>query len=305
MPPLDCGGDRRRDDGGRPRGACRGAPRTRGEARGVRRHRHGACGARARHRGRAPRIWRDVEERLGRARAPPGASRRGPRGRAGVGVVRRGRGLDVPCRGCAHHRPVAAQGRDVARWDAGSPTRASSCSMSRWRSGPDARASRSTSPSSSTRRFSTSRARTAAAACRSARTTSCPAWPECPERGSRAVCHSAHISTCSTAPISPGSPTRAGARASPWWCWTRGPPRNPSADPLGAKDQAQLAAVVVELAEQIDGQVIVVDHSRKNRPDGQPLSSADIFGPPQKWAAATVRRSCSRARRWPPARGLP
>jgi hypothetical protein len=31
----------------------------------------------------------------------------------------------------------------------------------------------------------------------------------------------------------------------------------------------------------------VVDHSRKNRPEGQEtLSSADIFGPPQKWAAA-------------------
>ena len=61
---------------------------------------------------------------------------------------------------------------------------------------------------------------------------------------------------------------------------------SPSANPLGTMDQAQLAAVVVDLAEQIDGQVIVVDHSRKNRPDGKPLSSADIFGPPQKWAAA-------------------
>jgi Bifunctional DNA primase/polymerase, N-terminal/Primase C terminal 1 (PriCT-1)/AAA domain len=61
---------------------------------------------------------------------------------------------------------------------------------------------------------------------------------------------------------------------------------SPSADPLGAKDQARLAAVVVQLCEEIGGLVIVVDHSRKNRPDGQPLSSADIFGPPQKWAAA-------------------
>jgi DNA-binding transcriptional ArsR family regulator len=61
---------------------------------------------------------------------------------------------------------------------------------------------------------------------------------------------------------------------------------SPSADPLGAKDQAALAAVVVKLAEDIAGLVIVVDHSRKNRPEGQPLSSSDIFGPPQKWAAA-------------------
>lgn len=61
---------------------------------------------------------------------------------------------------------------------------------------------------------------------------------------------------------------------------------SPGADPLGAKDQAELAAVVVRLCEDIAGLVVVVDHSRKNRPDGQPLSSADIFGPPQKWAAA-------------------
>lgn len=61
---------------------------------------------------------------------------------------------------------------------------------------------------------------------------------------------------------------------------------SPSADPMAAKDQAQLAAVVVQLAQDIAGQVIVVDHSRKNRPDGQPLSAADIFGPLQKWAAA-------------------
>jgi len=61
---------------------------------------------------------------------------------------------------------------------------------------------------------------------------------------------------------------------------------SPTADPLGPQDQAQLAAVVVKLAEDINGLVIVVDHSRKNRPEGQPLSSADIFGPPQKWAAA-------------------
>jgi hypothetical protein len=61
---------------------------------------------------------------------------------------------------------------------------------------------------------------------------------------------------------------------------------SPLADPLGPKDQAALAATVVKLCEDISGLVVVVDHSRKNRPEGQPLSSADIFGPPQKWAAA-------------------
>jgi DNA-binding transcriptional ArsR family regulator len=61
---------------------------------------------------------------------------------------------------------------------------------------------------------------------------------------------------------------------------------SPGADPMGSRDQAQLAAAVVQLAEEINGLVIVIDHSRKNRPEGQILSSADIFGPPQKWAAA-------------------
>lgn len=61
---------------------------------------------------------------------------------------------------------------------------------------------------------------------------------------------------------------------------------SPGADPLSPKDQARLAAVVVQLAEDIHGLVIVVDHSRKNRPEGSILSSADIFGAPQKWAAA-------------------
>ena len=61
---------------------------------------------------------------------------------------------------------------------------------------------------------------------------------------------------------------------------------SPSADPLGAKDQASLAATLVQLAQDIDGVVVVIDHSRKNRPDGQALSSADLYGPLQKWAAA-------------------
>jgi AAA domain/DnaB-like helicase N terminal domain len=61
---------------------------------------------------------------------------------------------------------------------------------------------------------------------------------------------------------------------------------SPQADPLSPKDQAQLAAIVVQLAEDIEGVVGVLDHSRKNRPEGQILSSADIFGAPQKWAAA-------------------
>jgi len=61
---------------------------------------------------------------------------------------------------------------------------------------------------------------------------------------------------------------------------------SPSANPIDAKDQAKLAAAIVQLMQDINGTVVVVDHSRKNRPDGQPLSSADIFGPLQKWAAA-------------------
>jgi hypothetical protein len=61
---------------------------------------------------------------------------------------------------------------------------------------------------------------------------------------------------------------------------------SPTADPLSANDQAALAVVVVKLCEETGGLVIVVDHSRKNRPEGRALSSADIFGPPQKWAAA-------------------
>ncbi len=61
---------------------------------------------------------------------------------------------------------------------------------------------------------------------------------------------------------------------------------SPGADPMAAKDQAALAAVVVEIAETIAGAVVVVDHSRKNRAEGEPISSADIYGPMQKWAAA-------------------
>ena len=61
---------------------------------------------------------------------------------------------------------------------------------------------------------------------------------------------------------------------------------SPSADPMAAQDQAALARVVVQLAEDIDGAVVVIDHSRKNRPDGATLSSADILGPSQKWQAA-------------------
>jgi hypothetical protein len=61
---------------------------------------------------------------------------------------------------------------------------------------------------------------------------------------------------------------------------------SPSADPMAAKDQAVLAASVIRLAEMIQGLVIVVDHSRKNRPDGQAMSSADIHGPYVKWASA-------------------
>jgi len=61
---------------------------------------------------------------------------------------------------------------------------------------------------------------------------------------------------------------------------------SPGADPVGAQDQTRLAQVVAALCAAIDGLVIVVDHSRKNRPDGALLSSADILGPSQKWQRA-------------------
>ncbi len=55
---------------------------------------------------------------------------------------------------------------------------------------------------------------------------------------------------------------------------------SPGADPDGPKDQAALARVVVDLAEAIDGLVIVIDHARKNPPAD--VSLADIYGPNQK-----------------------
>jgi hypothetical protein len=60
----------------------------------------------------------------------------------------------------------------------------------------------------------------------------------------------------------------------------------PGADPMSAETQAKLAAVVVQLSQEIGGLVIVVDHTRKNRPDGMPLTAAEILGPSQKWQAA-------------------
>ena len=59
---------------------------------------------------------------------------------------------------------------------------------------------------------------------------------------------------------------------------------SPGADPLGAKDQT--AQAVANLATDLDAGVWVVDHSRKNRPEGTVLSSADILGPSQKWQVA-------------------
>jgi hypothetical protein len=57
---------------------------------------------------------------------------------------------------------------------------------------------------------------------------------------------------------------------------------SPTADPLAAKEQAQLAQIVVALADAIGGLVIVVDHARKNVPDGGQQTLADLFGPSQK-----------------------
>lgn len=61
---------------------------------------------------------------------------------------------------------------------------------------------------------------------------------------------------------------------------------SPSANPLNHDDQAKLVNIVRELAEDIRGLVVVVDHTRKNRAEGQPTSSADVFGPYVKWAGA-------------------
>lgn len=61
---------------------------------------------------------------------------------------------------------------------------------------------------------------------------------------------------------------------------------SPTADPMSANDQKRLTAAVVQLATDIGGAVVVVDHNRKNRPEGQPMSSADIFGGVQKWGGA-------------------
>ena len=46
---------------------------------------------------------------------------------------------------------------------------------------------------------------------------------------------------------------------------------------------------MTQLADDIHGVVVVVDHTRKNRPDGQSLSSAEVFGPVQKWSARAHR----------------
>jgi len=111
------------------------------------------------------------------------------------------------------------------------------------------------------------------------------AWTERPERGAITFVIRPHLDLLNPEHVAWLRETcrRKGITMLVLDTWTA---LSPSADPLGPKDQAQLAAVVVQLAEDIDGMVMVVDHSRKNRPDGQPLSSAEIFGPPQKWAAA-------------------
>ncbi len=61
---------------------------------------------------------------------------------------------------------------------------------------------------------------------------------------------------------------------------------SPGSDPLGAQAQTDLAQAVARFTEDFDGSTVVIDHSRKNRPEGTTLSSADILGPSQKWQAA-------------------
>jgi hypothetical protein len=55
----------------------------------------------------------------------------------------------------------------------------------------------------------------------------------------------------------------------------------PGSDPANPQAQADLARAVVALAAAIDGLVVVIDHLRKNPPDGS-LSLSDIYGPTQK-----------------------
>jgi KaiC/GvpD/RAD55 family RecA-like ATPase len=64
--------------------------------------------------------------------------------------------------------------------------------------------------------------------------------------------------------------------------WTR---LSPSAGPMDPKEQLAVTQAVLALAEVVP-LVVIIDHSRKNRPDGQVLSPADILGPSQKWQAA-------------------
>jgi hypothetical protein len=61
---------------------------------------------------------------------------------------------------------------------------------------------------------------------------------------------------------------------------------SPNADPLGAADQTKLAQALAQFTQWFEGCCLVIDHSRKNKEEGQPLTSADIMGPSQKWQAA-------------------
>jgi hypothetical protein len=61
---------------------------------------------------------------------------------------------------------------------------------------------------------------------------------------------------------------------------------SPGSDPLGAADQTKLAQALAQFTQWFEGCTLVIDHSRKNRPEGSSLSSADIMGPSQKWQAA-------------------
>ncbi len=61
---------------------------------------------------------------------------------------------------------------------------------------------------------------------------------------------------------------------------------SPTSDPLGTEAQSRLAQAIRTLAIAINGLVIVVDHTRKNRPDGAEPGPSDVFGPSQKWQVA-------------------
>ena len=57
---------------------------------------------------------------------------------------------------------------------------------------------------------------------------------------------------------------------------------SPGADPMGAKDQNDIAQAVANFSQDFDGATVILDHTRKNKIEGSLLTSADIYGPDVK-----------------------